>query len=130
MKNNVSKLFLLLMVISLVVNIGCKKTNEGIDITDGTWAFSLETAEGSPVVIYDFRGNLQQGNVYYRQENRGTYTVSGDIVNFTVNHYSSDNSLYLYTYSGTIGDYNHMSGNFYISYPDGSTVSGTFTAER
>jgi hypothetical protein len=130
MKKNILKLFLFLAIISLVINIGCKKSTGGIDITEGTWGFSLETAEVSTVVVYDFQGDPQQGNVYYRQENRGTYTVSGDMVNFTVDHYGSDNDLYLYTYSGIIEDYNHISGTFYVTYPDGSIVSGTFTAER
>jgi hypothetical protein len=130
MNKNVSKLLLLLITISLIVSIGCKKKNDGIDITNGTWAFALETVDINTVVIYDFRGDLQQGSVYYRQDNRGTYTVSGDILNFTVNHYGNDNSLYLYTYSGIISDYYHISGSFYVTNPDGSTDSGTFTAER
>lgn len=130
MKKNVSILFLLVMIIGLVFNIGCKKTEEGIDITDGTWAFFLESSDGSSALVYDFRGDPQQGNVYYRNENRGTYTVSGNMVNFTVNHYDGDNNLYLYTYSGLLSNYYNMSGSFSINMPDGSTINGTFTAER
>jgi hypothetical protein len=130
MKKNISKLFVLVIIIGLVVNIGCKKKDEGIDITDGTWAFFLETSDGSNALVYDFRGDQQQGNVYFQNENRGTYTVSGNMANFTVNHYDAESNLYVYTYSGLFSDYYNMSGSFYISMPDGSTINGTFTAER
>jgi hypothetical protein len=132
MKNIVLKLFFLLMIIALVTvtNIGCKKGDEGIDITDGTWGLLLTSNSNTVALVYDFQGDQEQGNVYYSGARRGTYSVSGDIVNFTVNHYDEEDNLYLYTYSGRFIDYYNMSGAFYVTYPDGSIVSGTFTAER
>ena len=128
----VLKLLFLLVIIALVTvtNTGCKKGEEGIDITDGAWGFLLTSNSNTVALVYDFQGDQQQGNVYYNGVRSGTYSVSGDIVNFTVNHYDGENNLFLYTYSGRFLDYFNMSGSFYVTYPDGSIVSGTFTAER
>ncbi len=128
----VSKLFFFVVLIALVTvpDIGCKKKEEGIDITDGSWGFVLTSDSTTVAVVYDFRGDRSQGDVYYRGVRSGTYTVSGDLVNFIVNHYDAENNLYLYTYRGMLLDHFNMSGSFTVTYPDGTIVSGTFTAER
>jgi len=132
MIKTVLKLFFLLVIIAsvTVIDMGCKKKEEGIDITDGTWGFLLTSNSNTVALVYDFRGDRRQGDVYFNGARSGSYSVSGDIVNFTVNHYDGENNLYLYTYSGMFLDYYNMSGSFTVTYPDGSIVSGTFTAER
>ncbi|MCP5104907.1 MAG: hypothetical protein GY950_16090 [bacterium] len=123
-------ILLILVVTAFTVNTGCKKSDKGFNISDGTWGFYLQTNAGTSALVYDFQGSETQGEVYYRHENRGTYTVSGNIANFTVNHYDPENNLFVYVYRGTFGDYYNMSGSFSVTNPDGSVTSGTFTAER
>ncbi len=130
MKKTVSTLSLIILTIVFALNTGCKKNDDSFDITDGTWGFFLTAGSDNSSLVYSFQGEEEHGNVFYNNEERGTYTVSGTLVNFTVNHYDSAASLYVYVYTGTAGDYFNMSGSFSVTYPDGSVVSGTWEAER
>jgi len=130
MKKIVLVLSLIILTIGVAVNTGCKKSDDSFDITDGSWSFHLSAGSDSSSLVYAFRGDKGQGSVYYNNENRGTYTVSGVLINFTVNHYDVAGGLYVYVYSGTSSDYYHMRGSFSVTYPGGSVISGTWTAER
>lgn len=121
---------LAILTIALALNTGCKKSDDSFDITDGSWAFYLQSGPDSSSLVYAFRGNKDEGNVYYSNENRGTYSVSGSLVNFTVSHYDVDDQLYLYTYTGTYSDYYNMNGSFTVRYPNGTILNGTWQAER
>jgi hypothetical protein len=130
MKKNVVKVFLIFIMIGLTAEIGCKKGEKEFDITDGSWGIVLKTSNATSGWVYQFVGNQQSGSIYYQSANLGTYTVSGDTVNFTTNHIDSENNIYVYVYNGVINDYYSMSGTFIIRPPDGGIVTGTWTASR
>jgi len=130
MKKSAWVLSLIILIIGAAVNSGCKKSDDSFDITDGNWAFHLAAGSDSSSLVYTFQGDKLQGSVYYNNENRGSYTVSGVLINFTVNHFDAAGGLYVYVYSGMSSDYFHMSGNFSVTYPGGSVISGTWSAER
>lgn len=130
MKHNVLKLFLIFMMIGLTATMGCKKGEKAFDITDGSWGVVLKTSTATSGWVYQFVGTQESGSVYYDNINLGTYTVSGDTVNFTTNHSDEDDNIYVYVYNGVINDYYSMSGTFVIKPPNGSIVTGTWTASR
>jgi hypothetical protein len=130
MKKIASVVFLILLTGALAVSTGCKEKKPGIDITDGSWAVTVTWGGASISLEYEFRGELESGNVYYGVENRGMYTVDGDLVNFNVTHYDVNYAAYLYSFRGTLLDYYNMEGEFSINNPDGSIDNGTFTANR
>lgn len=130
MKKNLTMAWVAIIVVAAILSTGCPKKDEGIDITDGTWGFFLTTATGSTGVVYDFRGSASSGSVFYNNQERGTFTVTGDNVNFTVDHFDPDGAQFHYNYFGLLADYYNMSGTFTAANPDGSQTSGTFTANR
>ena len=130
MKKNLTIAWVAVIVVAALLTVGCPKKDEGIDITDGTWGFFLETATGSTGVVYDFRGSKTSGSVYYSGQERGTFTVTGDNVRFSVDHFDPQGNQFHYEYVGLFVDYFNMSGTFTALNPDGSTTSGTFTATR
>ena len=130
MKRIVLTLSLIILTIGFAVNTGCKKSDDSFDITEGSWAFYLSAGSDNSSLVYTFRGEKDQGNVIYNNEVRGSFTVSGTLVNFTVNHYDAVGDLYVYVYTGTSRDYLFMSGSFSVTYPGGSVISGTWSAER
>lgn len=130
MKQNVWKLFLILMMIGLTANMGCKKGETEFDITDGTWGVYLTTSTSSAGWVYQFVGSKESGSIYYDSVNLGTYNVYGDTVTFTTNHSDDEDKVYVYVYNGVVIDNYSMSGTFIIKPPDGSIVTGTWTASR
>ncbi len=130
MKKIVFNLLLLMVIISLTASMACKSGDKSFDITEGTWGVFLESSTGSSALVYDFQGSKESGNVYYRNQERGTYNVSGNNVSFTVNHFDEQDNLFLYVYTGVVIDDLNMSGSFTITNPDGTTTTGTWTALR
>lgn len=130
MKKIVLIIFLTLLTGVLTISPGCKEIKSGIDITDGSWAVTMEWGGTNISLVYSFRGDLDSGSVYYGEEARGMYIVDGDSVNFSVTHYDTDDAAYLYSFRGAFIDYFNMEGEFSINNPDGSIDNGTFTAYR
>lgn len=130
MKKIVFNLLILMTITGLTATMACKSGGKSFDITNGTWGVFLESPSGSNALVYDFQGNKDQGTVYYQNEDRGTYTVAGNTVSFTVNHFDEQGNLFVYIYTGSVIDDLNMSGTFTISNPDGTTTTGTWTALR
>jgi hypothetical protein len=130
MKKIVYIVFLILLTGALAVTSGCKEIKSGIDITDGSWAITMEWGGSTISLIYSFRGDVESGSVYYGEEARGMYTVNGDSVNFTVTHYDTDDNAYLYSFRGVFIDYFNMEGEFSINNPDSTIDNGTFAGYR
>ncbi|HLP44867.1 MAG TPA: hypothetical protein VK469_02920 [Candidatus Kapabacteria bacterium] len=130
LEKKVFKLFLVFIMIGLTANIGCKKGEKEFDITDGSWGILLQTTTNSAGWVYQFVGTKESGSIFYQNIRLGTYTVSGDIVDFTTQHYDAQNNLYVYDYDGLIVDYFKMNGTFSITPPDGIVVNGIWTATR
>jgi hypothetical protein len=130
MKKIVFKLLLFMVIVGLTAGTACKSGDKGFDITEGTWGIFLETPAGSNALVYDFQGNKESGEVYYRNQERGTYRVSGSNVSFTVNHFDEQDNLFLYVYSGAVADDFNMSGSFTVTNPDGTVTNGNWTALR
>lgn len=130
MKKIVFALTLIILAIGVMVNTGCKKSDDSFDITDGSWAFYIQAGGQNSALVYAFRGESGQGEVFYNNISRGTYTVSGTLINFTVDHYDSTGNIDVYVYTGTYSDYYNMSGTFSVTYSNGNVISGTWLAER
>ena len=124
-------IFLIFIVAGLISSSGCKKGEKEFDITDGSWGILLQATNGTSAGwVYQFVGTKQSGSIYYQDIRLGTYTVSGDIVDFTAQHYDDQNNVYLYDYDGVVVDYFKMNGTFSITPPSGPIINGTWTAER
>lgn len=131
MKKTVLKSFLIFIMIGLIFSSGCTKGEKEFDITDGTWGFFLQGTNGTNFGwVYQFVGNKQSGSIYSNDIRVGAYTVSGDIVDFTTQHYDSQNNVFIFDYDGVIVDYFKMNGTFSITPPNGPIINGTWTADR
>lgn len=134
MKNVFSKVIFITLIIGLILFAmtftGCKGSDDSFDITDGTWGFFITGGEYSSGVVYAFQGSKTSGNVEYEGQVRGTYTLSGTTLRFTVEHYDSEDNTYIYSYEGIYTDYFNMAGTFSVTYPDGSVINGTWYAVR
>ncbi len=132
MKQLISKIIIASIAIVVLLMPGCTPDPilEGFDITVGTWGIAMTFPDRSPSVIYDFRGSLSSGDVYYQQSLRGTYSVMGNAVTFTTTHYDPDNNAFIYAFVGRWSDAVIMEGNITVTNPDGTLEEGTFTAAR
>jgi hypothetical protein len=131
MKKHFSIIWIITLIIFLsLFTVRCKKAEPAFDITNGSWGVFLELPDSSPAVVYAFQGSLSRGDVIFNNEVRGAYTVNNTTVFFTVNHYDAESELYLYAYTGSITGPHNMSGTLVITFPDTTTVNGTWRAER
>jgi len=127
MYKNILKLSVILLFVSLLFSFGCKKKIYDIR---GEWDFEIIMYDGNVIsTTYGFSGSIESGNVYYNNENLGTYTVNGDIVNFTVSYYDEEDDYNVETFSGFFDNENSMSGDFTLHIEGYGSFSGTWTAE-
>lgn len=134
MRKMAAKLSLILLMgflsLMALTNQGCKSEDDSFDITSGSWAVFCKFNNQDWAYVYSFRGNKQSGEVFYSEQKRGTYTVSGSTVQFTLTHYDVSNNSYTYNYSGVYSDTLNMKGSISVNYPDGSKKDGSWRAER
>ncbi len=128
MKNKLMILVLVIMLAGLVVNTGCKKSNK-FDIT-GYWIVE-STLEGMVFSEgYTFTGDKSGGDILYNGQQLGTYSVSGDTINFTLEYYDQDDDYTVEVYTGTVDGDDQFSGNFSYSVEGYQTLTGIYVATR
>lgn len=127
------KKIIIIMVIGLVVagllfNTGCKKKTV-FDIT-GVWVFTITLLGESYDEIYTFVGDERAGDVYWEDQNLGTYSVTDDFVNFTLEYFDIDDDYVVEVYRGYFDTRDQMSGSVTITIEGLPSVDGTWVAFR
>ncbi len=117
-----------LVVAGLLFNTGCKKKAK-FDIT-GTWVFTITLADESFDETYTFAGDKRSGNVYWEDQSLGTYLVTGELVDFTLEYTRTDGGYVVEVYWGSFDMENQMSGSITISVSGIGSVNGTWIAHR
>jgi len=114
----------------ILTSTGCK-TDEGFDITNGSWGFFLTSSEGGEMsMVYAFNGTKNKGDVYFSSEAVGSYTVSRNLVIIHTEHNASTGETFVYDFDGTVETDAKITGTFTLSFPDNPNVTGTFEALR
>ena len=106
-------LIVLYLTLSVIFNLGCKKSNQ-IDAR-GTWEITILGLNGNSSDTYYLSGSRENGTITggYSNDGTGTYNVSGESINFTY-----DSNLaggFYYRFSGYFLASNEMGGTVIIS---------------
>jgi hypothetical protein len=117
-----------LVVAGLLFNTGCKKKAK-FDIT-GMWVFTITLSDESFDETYTFVGDRRSGDVYWEDQDLGTYLVTGEYIDFTLEYYYADETYVIEVYSGSFDMENQMSGNMTITIGGVASASGTWIAFR
>lgn len=130
-KKTMFALAVLFAAMAVLVTGGCKKADFDIN---GNWYidFSLETSGAFNV---GFTGSKTSGDVIYADQFAGEYQVEDKNVVFVVRiQVVLDNitELFVYEFSGTFSDADHMSGTViaYLANVPGSETQGTWSGQR
>ncbi len=127
MNKTILKISLVLIFVSLLFSVGCKK-NVIYDIA-GQWDFEIMMDDGTVFVeTYSFAGSIESGDVYYGDQKLGTYTVFDRGVNITISYYDEDDDYNVEIFSGYFDDEYSMSGNYTLYIEDAGPFSGTWNA--
>jgi hypothetical protein len=126
------KVFIILAVVVLLAGIladtGCKKK---VDFNiRGTWNFTVTLLGDDFDYVYDFSGDSRSGDVLWEGLTLGTYSVSGDMVDITLEYYDQDDDYTVEVYRGYFDSDNQMSGNMTITVEGYQSVSGSWIALR
>jgi hypothetical protein len=128
MKKIFSILAIVLLLTGFLANSGCKKKTD-FDIR-GTWYFTLTLLGDDYDYVYDFIGDRGSGDVLWEGLELGTYSVSGDIVNITMEYYDQDDDYTVEVYRGYFDSDSQMSGSMTITVEGYQSVSGSWYAVR
>jgi len=128
MRKKIVVLIIILIVAGLFVNTGCKTKNV-FDITGG-WVFTITLLGESFDEVYTFVGDERAGDIYWEDQNLGTYSVTDDFVNFTLEYYDIDDDYVVEVYRGSFDTIDQMSGSVTITIEGFDSVDGTWVAYR
>jgi len=117
-----------LVAAGLLFNTGCKKKAK-FDIT-GTWVFTITLADESFDETYTFAGDKRSGDVYWEGQSLGSYLVTGELIDFTLEYYYADDTYVVEVYSGFFDMENQMSGSMTVTISGIGSVNGTWIAYR
>lgn len=126
-KSRLIALLAIILVFSMFFQ-SCDKFND-LDIV-GTWQFVLKISGETILASYTFTGSKESGHVIWDSEDVGTYSVSGDQVNFSIYYYDTNNDYTTESYTGTIDDRYDMHGTFIYTVQGHTPVSGSWAAGR
>jgi len=121
-------LFVIINVLILMTQPGCKKEND----IPGTWTITTTLLGETSTDTYTFKGTKGWGNVVKEGQELGNYTVAGDSVSFTL-QYHSDGITSIEEYNGNFDRRDYMSGSFtYTVYnvENPPTDSGIWSGKR
>lgn len=121
-------MIIILVAAVLFVNTGCKKKIV-FDIT-GAWVFTVTILGESFDDIYTFVGDERAGDIYWEDQSLGTYSVTDDFVNFTLEYYDIDDDYVVEVYRGSFDTIDQMSGSVTITIEGLPSVDGTWVAYR
>lgn len=127
MKKTIAMLAAVLVLAGLLLNTGCRK--DRWDIT-GVWYFTITIYGESFDETYTFVGDDRTGEVIWQDVSLGTYSVSGDIVNFTLEYYDIDDDYTVEIYRGSFDFDDQMSGSVTITIEGYEPADGTWIAVR
>jgi hypothetical protein len=114
----------------IVAAPGCK-TDEGFDITNGSWGMFLTSSTGAQMsMVYAFQGGQTNGDVNFNGVNVGTYSASRNHVIIHTEHEGSDGNIYIYDFDGMADGENKITGTFVLQSEGNENVTGTFEAIR
>ncbi len=121
------KTSIILLFVSLLFSMGCREVV--YDIT-GEWDFDIAMNDGNTMSdTYSFVGSIQAGDVYYKGQRLGTYSVMDRDINFTITYYDEDNDYTVETFSGYFDDQYSMSGTYTLFIDGYGTFAGNWTAQ-
>lgn len=127
------KIGLVIIVIAFVLIVatpGCK-TDEGFDITNGSWGMFLTSTTGAQMsMVYAFQGGQTNGDVNFNGVNVGTYSASRNHVIIHTEHEGSDGNVYIYDFDGMAEGDSKIAGTFVLQSEGNENVTGTFEAIR
>ena len=127
MKKTIVILAAVLVVAALLLNTGCRKHR--INIT-GVWFFTITIYGESFDETYTFVGDHRTGEVIWQDVSLGTYSVSGDSVNFTLEYYDIDDDYTVEVYRGFFDADDQMSGSVTITIEGYEPATGSWIAVR
>ena len=128
MKKIIVIMIMSLVVAGLFINTGCKKKT-AFDIT-GVWVFTTTLLGESFDEIYTFVGDERAGDIYWEDQILGTYSVTDDFVNFTLEYYDIDDDYVVEVYRGSFDMIDQMSGSVTFTIEGLPSVDGTWVAYR
>lgn len=121
----------LVFVFALIVATPGCKTDEGFDITNGSWGMFLTSTTGAQMsMVYAFRGSQTNGDVNFNGIDVGSYSASRNHVIIHTEHDGSDGNVYIYDFDGTANGDNQINGTFVLQSEGNEDVTGTFEAVR
>lgn len=127
MKKTIVILAAVLVLAGLLLNTGCRK--DRLDIT-GVWYFTITIYGESFDETYTFVGDDRTGEVIWQDISLGTYSVSGDFVNFTLEYYDIDDDYTVEVYRGSFDFDDQISGSVTITIEGYEPATGTWLAVR
>ncbi len=124
-------ILIIAIIFALITSTTGCKTDEGFDITNGSWGFFLTSSVGGQMsMVYAFRGGKNSGDVVFSGIIVGTYGISRNSVIIHTEHNASTGETYIYDFNGTIESNAKFTGTFTLQFPDNPNVTGTFEATR
>ena len=122
-------IFCIVIVFTLLVSTTGCKTDEGFDITNGSWGMFLTSSEGAQMsMVYAFRGNQTTGDVNFNGIDVGSYSASRNHVIIHTEHEATDGKVYIYDFDGMVEGGNKIIGAFVLQSEGDPIVTGTFEA--
>lgn len=128
MKKAITILGVVLLLAALFADTGCKKKTN-FDIR-GSWDITVTLLGDDFDYIYSFSGDSRSGDVLWEGQVLGTYSVSDDFVNFTLEYYDQDDDYTVEVYRGYFDADDQMSGSVTITIEGYQSVSGSWIALR
>ncbi|MCP5102593.1 MAG: hypothetical protein GY950_04400 [bacterium] len=128
MKKTILIILAVLLTAGLLLNTGCKKKHR-FDITGG-WFITVTIDGQSFEETYEFVGNEEYGAVYWEGQELGSYSVTDDLVDFTLSYYDVDDDYTTEVYQGSFDSDYQMSGTGTFSVEGYETVTGIWLAVR
>ncbi|MCP5102592.1 MAG: hypothetical protein GY950_04395 [bacterium] len=128
MRKTIVILVAVVLAAGLLFNTGCKK-NKDNNITGG-WYFSITVGGTYFEEVYDFVGDERTGTVYWDGQSMGTYSVVGDVVEFTLEYFNVDDIFTVEIYQGAFDAHDEMSGTATFIVTGSEPYSGTWFAVK
>lgn len=128
MKKMITILAVVVVLAGLFANTGCKNKTD-FDIR-GAWDFTITLLGDDFDYVYNFSGDSRSGEVLWEGQSLGSYSVSGDYVDITLEYYDQDDDYTVEVYRGVFDSDDQMSGSMTITVEGYQSVSGSWIAVR
>ncbi len=119
-------MFIIANMLVLMTLSGCRKES---DVTGG-WSITTTRLGVTSTDTYTFEGNTGWGVVIWEGQALGTYSIAGDIIDFTLEYLDADDNYIIEVYNGLFDGVDFMSGSFTYIAEGAPSTSGTWFGER